>query len=316
MPEEMLNTTAPLPPGAERRTTYAPVPFVLIALVVIFVLYQGVGGVTTFLLFGTQLTRESIFGIRTATMVSQFLFLLIPALLFIRLQHGSLGAALPMRIPKAAETILVILCVVSMQQVLEGYLYFQDMIPLPESVREIVEILKRTIEDTVKLIGESRSVPELLYVMLVVAVTPAICEEVFFRGLVQQGLSVATTPVKGFVLTGLIFAFYHLNPFLLVPLAALGILFSYVRYRSNTILIPVIAHFVNNGISAFGFFWQQRNAGGSLLLEGGEANVSPEYVLGVMVVSAAVCAVSFVSYRIVTSTLEAQADSQHTELSI
>jgi len=316
MTDDTLQAGGPAPTRGERRTKYPPVPFVLIALVLIFVLYQGVGGVTTFLLFGTQLTREAIFGIRTATMVSQFLFLLVPALLLIRFQHGSLGAAIPMRIPKAAETILVILCVVSMQQVLEGYLYFQDMIPLPESVRDVVELLKRTIEDAVKLIGESRSVPELLYVMLVVAVTPAICEEVFFRGLVQQGLTDATTPVKGFLLTGVIFAFYHLNPFLLVPLAALGILFSYVRYRSNTILIPVIAHFVNNGISAAGFFWQQRNAGGSLLLEGGEANVTPEYVLGVMAVSAVVCAVSFVSYRTVTSSLEAHADSQHTELSL
>jgi uncharacterized protein len=300
-------------PVRDRRTLkYAPIPFVLIALALIFLFYQGLGGAATFFLFGAQITRETIFGVRTATMVSQFLFLLVPALLFIKLQHGSLGAAIPMRIPKAAETILVILCVVSLQQVLEGYLYFQDQIPLPPAIRDIVETVKRAIEETVKLIGEAQSVPELLYVILVVAVTPAICEEIFFRGLVQENIARASTPRMGFVLTGVIFAMYHLNPFLLVPLTALGILFSYVRYRSRTLIIPIIAHFVNNGISAVGFFWQQQHASGSFMLDGGEVNVPPGYVLGVMAVAAIVCALSFASYRIVTSSL----DSQQAELTL
>lgn len=303
--------------GSERRWKYAPIPFVAIALVLVFVLYQGIGGLSSFLLFGAQISRETIVGVRTATMVSQFLFLLVPTLLLVKLQHGALRAALPMRIPKAAETILVILCVVSLQQVLEGYLYFQDQLPLPAGIREFVTQLKRMIEEVIAMVGESHSIPELLYVMLVVAVTPAICEELFFRGLVQENLALATNPRKGFVLTGVIFALYHLNPFLLVPLTALGILFSYVRYRSNTLIIPVIAHFVNNGISAVGFYWQQQHDTGSFMLDGAEVTMSPAYVLGVMAVSAVVCAVSFVSYRIVTSTIEASPiDTQHAEHSL
>jgi uncharacterized protein len=307
MTEELPVPEEVVPAIAARGEKYSPIPFVLTALVLIFVLYQGVGGVATFLLFGTRITRETVFGIRAATMLAQFVFLLAPALWLMKLQHGSLAAAIPMRIPKVAETILVILCVVSLQQVLEGYLYFQDQIPLPPAVRDIVETVKRAIEETVNLIGESRTIPELLFVMLVVAITPAICEELFFRGLVQKNLSLAMNSRRGVVWTGIIFALYHLNPFLFVPLAALGILFSYVRYRSNTLIIPIIAHFINNGISAVGFYWQQQqHASGSFLLEGGEADVAPGYVLGVMAVGAVICAVSFASYRTVTASLDTQ----------
>jgi hypothetical protein len=304
MTEEIIPTVEPALNAIGRKERYSHVPFVIIALVLIFILYQGVGGVATYFMFGAKITRETVFGIRTVTMVSQLLLLLLPALFLIKRQHGGLGAAIPLRVPKLAETILVIICVVSLQQVLEGYLYFQDLIPLPPGIQEIVETVKKAIEETVRLIGEAQSVPELLYVVLVVAVTPAFCEEIFFRGLVQENLSLASTPTMGFVLTGVIFAMYHLNPFLLVPLTALGIFFSYVRFRSKTLIIPILAHFLNNGISAVGFFWQQRHANGTFMLEGGEVNVPPGYVLGVMAVGAVIFALSFTAYQTVTSSLD------------
>ncbi len=311
MTEEMLPAVHVATITEQRTLKYSPIPFVIIALVLIFILYQGLGGAATYVLFGAQITRSTVFGIRAATMVSQFIFLLIPALFLIKRQHGSLRAAIPLRLPSAAEIILVILCVVSLQQVLEGYLYFQDQLPLPAGIREIVDTVKRAIEDAVKLLGEAQSVPELLFVVLVVAVTPAICEEIFFRGLVQENISLASTPRMGFLLTGVIFAMYHLNPFLLVPLTVLGILFSYVRHRSRTLIIPIIAHFVNNGISAVGFFWQQRHTSGSFMLDGAEVTVPPGYVLGVMAVAGVIFVLSFSAYRTVTHSLDTQ-QADHT----
>jgi uncharacterized protein len=306
MTEDSIPLVEAAPIANGRKERYSHVPFVIVALVLIFVLYQGIGGVTTYFMFGAKITRETVFGIRSVTLVSQVLLLLLPALWLIRRQHGTLGAAIPMRVPKIAETILVILCVVSLQQVLEGYLYFQDQIPLPSGIQDVVDAVRKAIEDTVRLIGEAQSIPELLFVVLVVAVTPAFCEEIFFRGLVQENLSLASSPTTGFIVTGIIFAMYHLNPFLLVPLTALGIFFSYVRFRSRTLIIPIIAHFLNNGISAVGFFWQQRHANGTFMLEGGEADVPPGYVLGVMAVGAVIFALSFSAYRTVTTSLDSE----------
>ncbi|MGE5313254.1 MAG: type II CAAX prenyl endopeptidase Rce1 family protein [Acidobacteriota bacterium] len=279
---------------------FSPIPFTIIALAGIFILYQGVGGALTLLLFGGGVTRETVTGIRAATMLSQLLFLLVPTLLLMKFQHGSVSGAMPFRMPKAAETLLVVLCVVSLQQALEGYLFFQDMIPLPPELERMLETVKRMIEETMKLLGEAHSAPELLFVLLVVAVTPAVCEELFFRGLIQKNLIAASNTRTGIIATGLIFGIYHFNPFLLVPLSALGIFFSYVRSRSNTLVLPIAAHFVNNAVSTAGFFWQQDRASASFLLEGASADVPPGYVLGVMAVSAVVFALCLYSYRVVT----------------
>jgi uncharacterized protein len=137
----------------------------------------------------------------------------------------------------------------------------------------------------------------------VVAITPAICEELFFRGLVQKNLMIASGTRRGIIITGLIFGCYHLNPFLLVPLSVLGIFFSYVRVRSNTLVVPIVAHFVNNAVSAVGFFWQHQRASGSFLLEGADGDVPLQYVLGVTAVSLVVFALCLVTYRNATESV-------------
>jgi membrane protease YdiL (CAAX protease family) len=156
-----------------------------------------------------------------------------------------------------------------------------------------------------RLLGEAHSVPEFIYVIVVVAVTPAICEEFFFRGLIQKNLTLASNARKGLIATGLIFGLYHLNPFLLVPLSILGIFFSYVRVRSNTLILPVIAHFANNAVSTAGFFLQQQRPADSFLLEGASTDVSIEYVLGVTGISIVVFVICLISYRIVTQDVDA-----------
>ena len=233
-----------------------PLGFVVLALAVIFILYQVVGGGITLLLFGQSVTSDNVQWMRLATMLAQIVFLLIPTLFLMRIQHGSVRPSLPSRIPKATEFVLAVVGVFSLQQVMEGYLFFQDKIPLPESIRPFVETIRKMIEETYTMLVQAHSPSELLFVIIVVALTPAICEELLFRGLIQKNLTLATDKKWGFVLTGIIFGLYHVNPFLVVPLVGLGILFGFFMARSGTILIPMAAHFINNLVSVLGVYYE------------------------------------------------------------
>lgn len=228
---------------------YAPAAFAVAGLALVFLLYQFVGGGITLLVAGGNITLDNVMLARTATMLAQIIFLLIPTLWLMRLQHGPRSGVLQWRIPSAAELIIAILGMAALLQVAEGYMYFQDMIPLPESIAPLIDQLKKMIEATYRVLIEAHSVPELLFVIAVVAVTPAICEEILFRALVQKNFSLASNPVRGFIITGVIFGLYHFNPFQAVPLVALGIYFSFLQYRSQSIIIPMAAHFVNNTLS-------------------------------------------------------------------
>ena len=247
----------PAPPIADTTALkMRPFAFALLSLAGIFFIYQVVGGGLTLLIFGESVTEGNVEWMRLSTMVAQILFLLAPTLVLMKVQHGAFDTVVPRRIPRASEAVLALVGVFSLEQVMEGYLFFQDKIPLPESLRPFIEQIRKLIEETYRLLVQAHSLPELFFVILVVALTPAICEELLFRGLVQKNIALATNKKWGYILTGIIFGLYHVNPFLIVPLISLGVFFGFLMHRSETILLPMLAHFANNLASILGTYYE------------------------------------------------------------
>jgi CAAX amino terminal protease family. len=233
---------------------YKPVKFALISLSLIFFLYQIIGGGIIALLFGVSPRADQTNIFRFATLTGQFLFILIPAYFLSKLQTKDWKKLLKIKRTEFYYIGLSIIGVIALEQLLEIYLYFQDMIPLPVNIRQIVDALQQTIDQTYKILIHAGSLQEFLLVLLIVAVTPAICEEFLFRGLVLGNFEQSMSKRKAIFWTGLIFGFYHVNPFSLVALVVLGIYLSYLASETGSILVPITAHFTNNFISALIYF--------------------------------------------------------------
>ena len=295
----------PSPPILETSAVkMRPFAFALLSLVGIFFLYQVVGGGLTLLIFGESVTEKNVEWMRLSTMVAQILFLLFPTLVLIRMRHGAFDSVVPRRIPRASEVVLALVGVFSLEQVMEGYLFFQDKIPLPESLKPFIEQIRKMIEETYTLLVRAHSVPELLFVILVVALTPAICEELLFRGLIQKNITLATSKKWGYILAGIIFGVYHLNPFLIVPLMSLGVFFGFLMYRSETILVPMLAHFANNVVSIFGTYYEgDVKDQGTLSMFNSLSEYSSTFVLSAMTGFAIIFLISMYFYFQTTSGL-------------
>lgn len=100
--------------------------------------------------------------------------------------------------------------------------------------------------------SEGVSVPSLdgfgyIGVLFVVAVLPAIFEEIFFRGILLKGLK-QFGEVFAILLCGALFSLYHKNPAQTVYQFACGVAFALVAIRSGSILPTVISHFFNNAL--------------------------------------------------------------------
>lgn len=237
-----------------QQTRYRPAAFAFTALAILFVLYQLVGGGITVLIIGSAVTPDNVMVSRLSTMLAQIIFLLLPTLYLARRQNGSLKDVFSFRMPSFMEWFLALTGMLALMQVAETYLYLQSMIPLPESIAPYIEQFKEAIDATFKMLLVAQSFPELLFVMLVAAVTPAVCEELMFRGLIQRNFTLAYGGKIGFLYTGIIFALYHLNPFWLLPLIALGTYFSFLQYRSRSLWLPIAAHLINNGTATVGAY--------------------------------------------------------------
>jgi hypothetical protein len=230
------------------------VPFAVLSLGVIFLLYQVVGGVITFLLMGTKLTPDNVSVVRWATMISQVLFILIPTVLLARSRTTSLTEFLRLRMPRVDLVLVSLVAVLALQQILSAYLLVQDAIPLPAPVERIVDQIRTLMEEMYRGLLTAHSLPEFLFVVLVIAVTPALCEEILFRGLVQGSLQETVRPLTAALVAGAIFGAYHINPFSMLPLMLLGAFFGFLVYRTGSLITAVIAHFFNNFVAALAMY--------------------------------------------------------------
>jgi len=93
----------------------------------------------------------------------------------------------------------------------------------------------------------STAVSDLLINLLVIAIIPAVGEELLFRGVIQKQFT-ALTHSKGaaVVLTAILFSALHMQFFGFLPRFALGVLLGYLYVWSGSIWLPVLAHFFNN----------------------------------------------------------------------
>ena len=111
------------------------------------------------------------------------------------------------------------------------------MLPPP---KEVIETLRR-----VDLAGRRRGAASPL-TLLLIAVTPAVCEEALFRGPILRGLRTRLSPLGAAVLTGLLFGLFHGDVWRFVPTALLGVGLSAIALASDSIVPAMVAHFVNN----------------------------------------------------------------------
>jgi membrane protease YdiL (CAAX protease family) len=255
----------PVLPGADRAGSVprepflrrmSPLAFAVFALAVIFLLYQGVGGVIALVLISGRPTEANVSLTRWVTVGGQLILILLPTLWLVHRRHGKFRPFLRLHLPEVRELFSTMVGVFALQQILQAYMIVQDSIPLPPDIQRVVDIFRNAIEQAYRLLVQARSPVEFLVVLFVAAVVPAVTEELLFRGLVQRNLEQAAGGMRGAILAGVIFGAYHLNPFDIVPLMALGIYLGYIVYRSGNITLAISAHFFNNFVACTAVYLQ------------------------------------------------------------
>lgn len=122
-------------------------------------------------------------------------------------------------------------------------------IPIPDSFREAEEQAELMIGGL--LIMDSPL--ELLANLLVIALLPAIGEELVFRGVVQQQLMRRMAhPWAGLAVSAAIFSFFHFQFEGFIARFILGFLLGWLFWKTQNFWVPVLAHFFNNGFQVLG----------------------------------------------------------------
>jgi membrane protease YdiL (CAAX protease family) len=90
---------------------------------------------------------------------------------------------------------------------------------------------------------------DLIVNLLVLAILPAIGEELVFRGFLQKKIiSFSKKPYLSIFFTALLFSVVHMQFEGVLPRFILGSVLGLMFYFSSNIWIPIIAHFINNAL--------------------------------------------------------------------
>lgn len=85
-----------------------------------------------------------------------------------------------------------------------------------------------------------------LVAVIAVAVLPAVCEEILFRGLILSGLSASTGKWPAIILCGCLFGFLHMQPLQIPFTAIVGVGLAYAAFETGSIVVPVVMHCAHN----------------------------------------------------------------------
>lgn len=139
-----------------------------------------------------------------------------------------------------------------------------ELIPLSNWMVE----MERNAEILTEEFLRTDSAGTFLINLLMIAILPAIGEEIIFRGILQKHLVSATRRRwVGILIAAALFSAFHLQFRGFIPRFALGIIFGYLYEWSRSLWLPILAHFTNNAIATIAYLLMGSKISGSKIEE-------------------------------------------------
>lgn len=255
-PSEEYSFTPTVIHSWAERNGFAHWVVALIWLVVVLILFQVVAGIVFIgLIMVTGGTidpanamasmTENIDLLFIGNSVGQILFLGLATFLVVRLNIGSESKRSFLRIQWNNQVLKYLLMggllIIVIQPAIIYLGYLNSLIPIPETFSDFQVSQYEMIEDFLRTDGI------IWFGLLNIALVPAICEEVLFRGYILRAFEKSWGPIVAVLISGLIFGMFHIQLGNIFPLATLGVVLALMTWLSGTLWPAVFAHFINNG---------------------------------------------------------------------
>ena len=121
-------------------------------------------------------------------------------------------------------------------------------------LEEYMKALEETAQSATEKMLDVNTFGGMLFNLIIIALIPAVGEELTFRGVLQQSLTRKMNPHIAIILSSAIFSFIHFQFYGFLPRMFLGMLLGYMFYITNSIWTSMLMHFVNNGATVVVYY--------------------------------------------------------------
>lgn len=258
------------------------VPAVLAVLAIVGLGYICAGS-STFAAMADESTEAQGQSMQVTVAVSQWLIFLLLPLLLVRMAGKDLRMIYSWHSPRMDLTILTVamaMCLVGAVQYAGNLATMFLAEPYDKLLDGLWPSTAERMAETSKLF-EADTLGGLMMGIFLAAVTPAVCEEHFFRGILQSSLDKHIPAVVAVIVSATIFAAFHIEPVGFAALLLVGLFVGGLTSRAGCILYAVIIHLVNNTYGILVHVWSARHVADEILVQNvGSFDSLPVYVVG------------------------------------
>ena len=199
-------------------------------------------------------------GMKIAQGLSSIMMFVVPPIVYFHItRKEDQMEAMGLRSPAEPQWIIligVVLMFISLPVTnqLSRWNEAMSFIPAFEKLEDYLKMLEETASATTEKMLNVNTIGGLLLNLLVIALIPAIGEELTFRGVLQQGLMRKMNPHLAIFLSAAIFSFIHFQFYGFLPRMFLGLLLGYMFYITGSLWTSILMHFVNNGTAVVVYY--------------------------------------------------------------
>ena len=189
---------------------------------------------------------------------------IVPPIILGWLFNGNFIKYLYLNKPVIASSVLIVtVLMVSSSPLINFIGELNANMELPDWMGAVERWMKATegnAEKLTKAFLDVKTPAGLLFNLFMIAVLPAIGEEFLFRGVVQRiFIKITRNAHWGIWISAILFSAMHMQFYGFVPRMLLGVMFGYLLVWSGSLWLPIIAHFINNGIAVILMYYINQN---------------------------------------------------------
>jgi len=191
-----------------------------------------------FFYIGTPLQLNNL---KLGLVLTQVLIIAGIPILGLRIMHIPIASTLGLRRPDRSSVLFFTLLLAPAATLVAAAVAMGQglFLEVPDSYREMME----------KLFQLKGGGGGLAVAVLVFAVTPAVCEEILFRGFMLHGLARRMKPAPAILWTAVLFGAFHFDLYRLLPTAALGAILGTLVWLTGSLWPAILLHATNNSIA-------------------------------------------------------------------
>jgi hypothetical protein len=200
---------------------------------------------------------ENVNSARLMQMFGTLVLMFLPALIFAKIVNGKPLDYLGLKNKFNLTQLGLVIAIAIAALFLSGGLgELNKLIPIPHKLELKFKAMEDTYAEQVMIIGNMKTFADYIISLIMIAILPALFEEILFRGALQKLLANwLQNPHIAIIITSFLFSAVHASYYGFLPRMGLGLLLGYLYYYSKSIWLNITMHFINNGIAITALYW-------------------------------------------------------------